>query len=97
MVDRHITFGNRDITAQPRFGGKQVVVRGVQTRIGGPEADTKQSPPAVVEEAEVHRCGDRFHAHSQCTQGQNEGAVIPGILFAKTSVGNFLAGLRAHP
>ncbi|MDT4854795.1 hypothetical protein FQZ97_891150 [compost metagenome] len=49
-----MALGYRDEGAQPRLGGEQVVVAGIQAALVDVVADAEQVALVVVEEAEVH-------------------------------------------
>ncbi len=72
VVDRDVVLGDRHVAGQPRLGGQEVVVRGVQRVAGELVSDGEERPLPVVEEAEVHRVrvaarggGQRLQASDQ--------------------------------
>ncbi len=69
---RHVAFRDRDEAGEPRFRGKQIVVRVVETAgafcVRGPVADRQQAPFLVVEQPEVHAVGEDRRPMSQVVE-----------------------------
>ena len=62
MLLGHLVAGDGDEARQTRFGGEQVIVRGIQPArpfgIGQPKTDREHSPCTLVEKRPVHAVGE---------------------------------------
>ena len=64
----YVSLGDRDEARKTRFGGKQVVIIGVETPIGNPISDREQLPLRVEEKVERHRIEHLLREFAECCE-----------------------------